>query len=579
LSLACIGRAAAVVTSTITVVTLTLSLGGVAAIADPTSSSTAPTPTTTTPTSPWTSQPSATTTKSQQPTPPSSSVSTADRADLAIQTKVETSLALSPKQGGPGTPVTITAVGYAPCLDPPPGDVEKLSGFPVFSLEWDHQAVDVSQASVKGPNVVAQYTVPYETSAGDHSVTVTVSCSLTFVGRSKPEPIVVHNDATFTVIAPKKDPTLKLDTPAGHRGTQIRATGTDFACGSSESVQLFWDGTGDPLTDPQPQTFSVQFTVPEVTPTGGHHVVARCQYHSTITASEPFEVTQNKPPVVTPPPTLTVQPTSGHPGDPMRISGERFVCTDNAGTVDVRWDADTSLATPPVDAAGHFEMSTQVPSDADPGGHSVHASCADKSVAMVTTFTVVATDVPPPPVPAAAIALQPASGHRGDPMRIAGEGFACADRTVQLSWDDGTRLAAPPVDASGGFATSVPVPTNAELRSHPVTAACSDASVTLTAAFTVLAEPAPPPHTPIWGWVIALILVGAAVFVVRHIYRRLHPRPPHVHAVSRIDGPPLVAVHETPAHGESTCALRLETHTGARTLTVDEVNDDHTPIE
>ena len=41
----------------------------------------------------------------------------------------------------------------------------------------------------------------------------------------------------------------------------------------------------------------------------------------------------------------------------------------------------------------------------------------------------------------------------------------------------------------------------------------------------------------------------------------------------------LVTVHETPAPGESTHALRLETHSGARTLTVEEVNDGHIPAE
>lgn len=100
-------------------------------------------------------------------------------------------------------------------------------------------------------------------------MTVTVSCSFELKvgsrGESKAEPKVVHNEETFTVMAPKKDPTLTLDTPAGHRGAQIQASGTDFACGSGESVELFWDGKGDPLTEPQPQAFSVQLTVPEQT--------------------------------------------------------------------------------------------------------------------------------------------------------------------------------------------------------------------------------------------------------------------------------------------------------------------------
>jgi hypothetical protein len=559
---------------------LALSVGGVAAIADPTSSSTAPTPPTTTPASTTTTEPSVSATESQESTS-SSPVSSANESDrkLRINTNIGTSLGLSPPQGGPGTQVTITAVRYGPCLDPPPAMTEELSGSPVFSLQWGGTTL---QAKTDGGNAVAHYTVPDEASAGDYSVTVTVSCSVEFKDGSN---LVPHNTATFTVVVPKKDPTLTLDTAAGHRGVQIQATGTDFACGSGESVQLFWDGQGDPLTEPQPQAFSVQLTVPEQASIGGHTVVARCQYHSTITASKPFEVTEVEPPVVTPPPSLAVQPTSGHPGDPMRITGERFVCTDHPGTVELRWDDDTSLATPPVDAAGNFETSVPVPLDADARGHTVNAACVDKSVAMATAFTVVAKDVPPPPVPApaAAMALQPASGHRGDQMRIAGERFACANRTVELSWDDGTHLATTFVDASGDFATLIPVPTNADLRSHMVGAACSDASIALAAAFTVIAEPPPPPTTAPtrnWGWVIVLIAVAVALIAaVYHMAKPRPPKPPAVRAVARPSGPPLVTVHETPAHGESTYALRLETHSGARTLTVEEVNDGHTLTE
>ena len=572
--LARIGRAIAVVTSASIVAMMALSVGGVAAIADPSSSSTAPTPPTTTTTSTTTSKPSVSASESPESTS-SSPVSSTDQADLATQAGLETSLQLWPPQGGPGTQVTITAAGYGPCAAPLTL-LRARSVNPVLSLQWDRTTVASSQTKTEGRDVVALYTVPDEASATDYSVTVTVSCSVE--GQ-----LVAHNVATFTVVVPKKDPTLTLDTPAGQRGTQIKASGTDFACGSGESVQLFWDGQGDSLTEPQPQAFSVELSVPEQTSFGGHTVVARCQYHTTITASHPFEVTQTEPPVVTPPPTLAVQPTSGHPGDPMRISGERFVCTDHAGTVEVRWDDDTSLATPPVDVAGHFETSVRVPLGADARGHTVNAACADKSVAMAAAFVVVAKDVPPPPVPApaAAMALQPASGHRGDQMRIAGEGFTCADGTVELGWDDGRRLATPPVDTSGGFAALVPVPADADLRSHTVVAVCSDASIALTAAFTVIAEPPPPrPPTRIWDWVIVLMLVVAAVLVVRHIHHRRHPRTdPRVPAVSRLAGPPFVTLHETAARGESTHALRLETHSGARTLTVDEVNDDHTPTE
>jgi hypothetical protein len=599
-------RATAVAASASIAATVALSLGGFAAVADPTPSSTAPTsPTTTptstatTPTSTTTSKPSVSTTESTESTSSSSPVSGAAQDNVGIQSGPKTSLQLSLPQGGPGTQVTITAAGYGLCIDPPAEVREVLVGSPVFSLQWGRTTVDNVSTTNEARDVVARYTVPDEGSASDYSVTVTVSCSFKLKADPRfgstvdskldskvdsnvePKSKVVQNDATFTVVVPKKDPTLTLDTRAGHRGAQITASGADFACGPSESVLLFWDGTGAPLTEPQPQAFSVPFAVPDQTSIGGHAVVARCQGRSTITASKPFEVTETEPPVVTPPPTLAVRPTSGHPGDQMSITGERFVCTDHAGIVEVRWDDDTSLATPPVDATGHFETSVSVPLGADARGHTVNAACADKSVAMAAAFAVVAPDVPPPPVPApaAAMALQPSSGHRGDQMRVAGEGFACANRTVELVWDDGKGLATTFVDASGDFATLVPVPTDAELRSHPVGARCSDASIALTAAFTVIAGPPPPPPPPppqLWNWLIALTLVVAAVLAARHVYHRLHPR---VRAVSRLGGPPLVTVHETPAHGESTYALRLETHSGARTLTVEEVNDGHTLTE
>lgn len=547
------GRGIAVVVASASLIALTaLSVGGVAAIADP-STTTAPTPTT--PTSRMTSEPSASTSESPETTR-SSPVSSPENPNI------RRGLMLSSQQGTPRTQVTITAAGYGPCLH------RRL-----FSLQWGATSVDLSHARTANGDrdVVVDYTVPDDAPAADYTVTVTASC-----GR-------VSDTATFTVVAPKKEPTLKLDTTTGHRGSQIMASGTDFACGSSETVQLLWDGKGDPLAEAQPPTFTVPLTVPDDMSIGGHTVVAQCQYHSTITASQPFEVTRTEPPVVTPPPTLGVQPTSGHPGDKMRITGERFVCTDHAATVELRWDDGTQLASPPVDASGHFDTSVPVPSNADARGHTVRAACADESIAMVTTFTVVAEGSPPPPVrkPAAAMALQPASGQRGDEMRIAGERFACVNRTVTLSWDDGTQLANPPVDASGGFAASVPVPANADIGSHTVGAACSDGSIALAAAFTVIAAPVslppPPPAPGIWGWVIALVLVVAAVLVVRHIRHRQRPRPDtRVQVVTRPGGPPVATVHETPAHGEATHAIRLEAHFDSGIQTISEVNDDYT---
>ncbi|MFZ0714756.1 hypothetical protein [Mycobacterium sp.] len=75
----------------------------------------------------------------------------------------------------------------------------------------------------------------------------------------------------------------------------------------------------------------------------------------------------------------------------------------------------------------------------------------------------------------------------------------------------------------------------------------------------------------------ALVLIAVAVALLGSVHHIL--KPPPVHAVSRLAGPPLVTVRQTPDPGESTHALRLETHSGAGALTVEEVNDGHIPAE
>jgi hypothetical protein len=98
-------------------------------------------------------------------------------------------------------------------------------------------------------------------------------------------------------------------------------------------------------------------------------------------------------------------------------------------------------------------------------------------------------------------------------------------------------------------------------------------------------KPAAPPnnHLPwIIGWLVAVLalLGGVAARVWKHHKRANAPTdtshpleaPPHVQAVPRLDGSPVVALRETPEHGEATHALRLEAHSGFSTLTVREVD-------
>jgi hypothetical protein len=206
------------------------------------------------------------------------------------------------------------------------------------------------------------------------------------------------------------------------------------------------------------------------------------------------------------------------------------------------------------------------------------------------------------------LAIDLDKGPPGSQLKATGAGFACGDTdTVDIALDSDVLGHG----SSGRFSEQISVPTDASVGDHTVVASCHNhpditdhqiftvtATVTTTVSglnstsvvsVTSSAEltPVPPTTTvPIkdvndtsdlasYWWV--LVLIAVAVALLGFVYHL--PKPPPVHAVSRVAGPPRVTVRETPAPGESTHALRLETHSGANTLTVEEVNDGHIPAE
>ena len=251
-----------------------------------------------------------------------------------------------------------------------------------------------------------------------------------------------------------------------------------------------------------------------------------------------------------------------------------------------------------------------VPVDAATGPHKVSAMCNGKMFAS-SPFTVVEKP---------ALTIDPDKGPPGSQLQATGTGFACGDDTdtVDIALDSDVQGHG----SSGRFSEQVSIPATAPVGDHTVVASChnhpditdhqtftvtstltttvSGPNPTPVAPVTSSAELTPVPATPLpptttvstnpvndtsdlasYWWVLVLIAVAVALFgSVRHRpNRRRPPKTPPVHAVSRLAGPPLVTMHETPAPGESTHALRLETHSGARTVTVEEVNDGHIPAE
>ena len=203
--------------------------------------------------------------------------------------------------------------------------------------------------------------------------------------------------ATFTVVSAPK-PALTLDTGHGPGGAQLTASGTGFACGDG-NVQLLWDGDTR-LADASSGVFSaVPLTIPSDASTGAHMVVASCEHHPDIADSQRFTVTSVTSPVTTTgPAALTLQPTSGHPGDQLRATGDGFACADHSGPVDLSWDDGTPLPGASLDPSGHFEASVSVPAKTDARRLTLRAACSD-GVVLAADYTVLASPPPPPPPP------------------------------------------------------------------------------------------------------------------------------------------------------------------------------------
>lgn len=278
-----------------------LSVGRVAAQPEPTP----PPPETTDTPSELTSEP---------PTTPSTRI-----PDRTRGLDFETAVRLSPTAGPPGTQVTITAAGYQPCTEPVGTLAGALLTHPVLLVQWDGAPVDLTQASVEGRDVVIPYTVPRVTAAGTYVVTVTCAGA-------------PPDTATFTV-APAQQPALTLDRAEGHRGSDISVSGSDFPCASSGTVELLWDGAGEPLAEAPAPEFTVTITVPDQASIGGHTVVGRCRDDPTVSAMQSFDVSESQRPPVTSTPVVTspvvvpsppapsVSPASGHSGETTDIAG------------------------------------------------------------------------------------------------------------------------------------------------------------------------------------------------------------------------------------------------------------------
>jgi hypothetical protein len=276
-------------------------------------------------------------------------------------------LTLTPAQGLPGTSVTATATGYGDCHP--------------LSFEWDRGPLN---GSIGGAGSTLGFRVPAEAKTGDHEITATCG--------------------TYSASAPFKvavavEPTLNLHPGHGLPGSTVTASGSGFACREGD-VDLRWDGV-DSLRAAPAGSFEVSLTVPEAA-VGDHRVVASCRTNPEVTSSQAFTVPSETESTAAPP-TLTLQPASGHSGDVVRATGDGLTCTTPTGPVRLAWDDGTPLPDAAQGPAGHFESGVLVPEHVGGERLTLRASCPG-GVLLAADFTVLAEPPQPqPPTPPSTI--------------------------------------------------------------------------------------------------------------------------------------------------------------------------------
>ena len=101
------------------------------------------------------------------------------------------------------------------------------------------------------------------------------------------------------------------------------------------------------------------------------------------------------------PATLTLEPSSGSPGDRVSVIGREFFCDNDSRQVELVWDNGPLVADTFTDELGEFRGTVLVPPDAALGGRVVTASCTEGPITETATFTVVtrpttAAEITPP---------------------------------------------------------------------------------------------------------------------------------------------------------------------------------------
>ncbi|MFE2550226.1 hypothetical protein ACFXGI_16965 [Streptomyces sp. NPDC059355] len=205
-----------------------------------------------------------------------------------------TALALDPVEGPVGSSVAVTGSGFEGCTG---NDGEAGA----VTLTWDGSPLpDATPAEVPvdGGAFAAEFAVPSDADATDHTVTATCA------GYEQ-----VSAEQRFTVTtAPVSQPEVKLD-PASlpFGGGSAAVSGSGFNC---PEVALSWNGEQwDTVAPDEDGTFDAEFEVAPDAAEASYTVRAECTDDPGVAAEAAFSVTGETPVTPTPTPPTPTPPT------------------------------------------------------------------------------------------------------------------------------------------------------------------------------------------------------------------------------------------------------------------------------
>ncbi len=259
-----------------------------------------------------------------------------------------------------------------------------------ITIEYDGDDVDIDgDDRTDSDGEFTSYILIPESTAGDHTITVTVAGS--------------EVEADFTV-----EPEIIISPTSGEADTEVSVSGTGF--GRRKEVTVYFANAGLATVDADSDgSFDVTFDVPDLGE-GIYDIEAeddddnldKAKFTITVSATPAPAPSPTPTPPLPSPTAVEISSTSGRIGEDIVLTGAGF---EAEATITIEYD-DEEIATAAADANGLFITIVKVPTSKS-GDHTITIS--DGTNIEELTFTV---ESEPPPVP---MPLLPAMGDKVKP--------------------------------------------------------------------------------------------------------------------------------------------------------------------